>query len=288
MNEFIITNNLLQQNFLEVILQKLNFKAGIASCLFKLRYNPENQNLTLTEIAQRIIKSEKLVFEESGVNPIAARVTKRIIEIFQQEMQQDYIDIFANPSYQLTYRWLWEKNFPRMARSLAKNIANCAMSEIKMVEIETGRETRRFDIDEEVPDDNHHCIQLGKRYRLQMNFPYIGKSILVINEDGEGNNFLVCPSKAFAEVPYTLLSACLQLPPDDTKPGRAKSFKFITTGEEYFLVLVTEKPIELSWVNCESPAKDIQLNQQRMDEIFIKVGQQSNSQVFYKRFQVIS
>ncbi|MFB2768334.1 hypothetical protein ACE1AT_03435 [Pelatocladus sp. BLCC-F211] len=286
MNQIISNNHFLQKKFLETILQQLPFKGGIASCLFRLRYNPNNHNLTLTEIAQRIIKDEKQVFEESGINPIAARVTKKITETFKQEMQRDGIDVLENPDYQLTYQWLWEKKFPRMAWELSRNIALYALEELKMIDIETRRETRRLDLDGEIPPDNHD-IKLGQRYRLQINFPYIGKSILLINEDGEGNKFLICPSKAFAEVPYTLLSEGLHFPPDDQKPGRAKSLKFLTEGSEYFLALVTEKPIELSWVNWESPAKDIKLNRERLEEIFIQVGQQSGSQVFYKKFKVV-
>ncbi len=83
--------------------------------MFHLRCDHNNHNLTLTKIAQRIIKGEKQVFEESSINPIAARVTKRITETLKQEMQQDGIDILENIDCQVTYKWLWEKKFPRMA-----------------------------------------------------------------------------------------------------------------------------------------------------------------------------
>jgi hypothetical protein len=288
MNQIITTSNLLQKKFLEVILEELHFRGGIASSLFKLRYDPNNHNLTLPEIAKRIIQDEKQVFEESGINPIAARVTKKITETFKQEMQQDGIEFFENSSHQLTYQWLWEKKFPRIAWELSKTLAVYAVAELKMINLETERGTRKLDTgDNNMYKDNNHYIQLGISYRLQINLPYTGKNILLINEDGEGDKFLICPSKAFAEVPYTLLSDGLILPPDEQRPGRAKSLKFLTEGEEYFLAIVTEKPIELSWVNWESPARDIELNKERLEEIFIKVGQQSDSQVFYKRFQVV-
>ncbi len=57
-----------------------------------------------------------------------------------------------------------------------------------MIDIETRQETRKLDLDGEILPDNHD-IKLGKRYCLQINFPYIGKSILLINEHGEKINF---------------------------------------------------------------------------------------------------
>ncbi|MFM6542706.1 MAG: hypothetical protein ACKPH4_02310, partial [Microcystis panniformis] len=47
------------------------------------------------------------------------------------------------------------------------------------------------------------------------------------------------------------------------------------------------QPIELSWVNGESDPTDLILSQERLEEIFIKLGQQGNSEVFYKQFKVV-
>jgi hypothetical protein len=95
---------------------------------------------------------------------------------------------------------------------------------------------------------------------------------LLINETVEGNFYLFSPSRAFAYVPYTKLSEGLRLPPSE---GLARFFQYDAVGDEYFLAIVTEQPIELSWVNGESDPTDV------------KLGQQGNSEVFYKRFKVV-
>lgn len=167
-----------------------------------------------------------------------------------------------------------------------KHTAIYAPEELKMIDIKMREEIRGLDKGE-IPNDDSHCIKLGQPYRLHIIFPYIGKNLLLINEDAEGNKYLICPSKAFAEVPYNLLPERLYLPPNDQKTGRAKSFKFLTEGEEYFLAIITEETIELSWVNDKSFARDIDLNKERLEEIFMKVNKQNNTRFFYKKFKVV-
>ncbi|MHC5721065.1 MAG: hypothetical protein ACYTX0_55855, partial [Nostoc sp.] len=104
-----------------------------------------------------------------------------------------------------------------------KHTAIYAPEELKMIDIKMREEIRGLDKGE-IPNDDSHCIKLGQPYRLHIIFPYIGKNLLLINEDAEGNKYLICPSKAFAEVPYNLVPERLYLPPNGQKTGRAKSF----------------------------------------------------------------
>ena len=62
------------------------------------------------------------------------------------------------------------------------------------------------------------------------------------------------------------------------------SFKAV--GDEYFLAIVTEHPLSLSWVRPDSHPKDIVVDDKRLHEIFKLLGQQSNCYVFYKNFVV--
>jgi len=62
--------------------------------------------------------------------------------------------------------------------------------------------------------------------------------------------------------------------------------RFNAVGEEYFLAIVTEQPLSLSWVRPDSHPKDIVVDDKRLHEIFKILGQQQNSQVFYKTFVV--
>ena len=293
LNDTIGTRNLLQEAFLNRILQQLDIDSKIYSSLFTLRYHPKNQAAKLGEIAT-LIKGDKINFEEDSINTYAARVNDKILKVFKTEMEQDEIDvnsILNNPRgnrifpYELTYQWLWKKKFSRMGWELAKEIASPAVEELDMINIET---TKGMILKKDTffPDYNN-CIELENHYRLLINLPISNKYLLLINESVEGKKYLLSPSKGFANIPHTILSEGLYLPPDDQKKGRAKSLQYGTEGEEYFGVIVTEQPIDLSWVNSESDPIDLILNQQRLEEIFIKVGQQSNSEVFYKRFKVV-
>ncbi len=287
--------NLLQKAFLKEVLQHLDFTSDFSKYLFKLRYDPKNQTKKLISIA-KMIKNEYDPFEESCINTYAKRVNDRIVEVFKQEMLLDQVNIslISNNSrghpqnsispYQITYKWLWEKKFPRIGWELAKEIATPAFEGLNMVDIETAERGLNLDV---IPTDDGCCIKLKERYCLQVSLSCREQYLLLINESVEGNSYLLSPSKAFADVPYTVLSEKLCLPLNDGKKGRAPFFQYDAEGDEYFLAIVTEQPIELSWVHWESDRGDIILNQERREEIFVKVGQQSDSQVFYKQFRVV-
>jgi hypothetical protein len=55
---------------------------------------------------------------------------------------------------------------------------------------------------------------------------------------------------------------------------------------KYFLAIVTEQPLSLSWIRPDSHPKDIVVDDKRLNEIFKLLGQQHNCQVFYKKFAV--
>ncbi|WP_199248305.1 hypothetical protein [[Phormidium] sp. ETS-05] len=76
----------------------------------------------------------------------------------------------------------------------------------------------------------------------------------------------------------------LYLPDLDAK---AKSLMFEDLGEEYFLAILTEQPLELSWVRPDGNPHDFRVDEQRFQEIFQQIGRQWNARVFYKRFQVV-
>lgn len=285
-------NNKLQEAFLSRIVPQLSFNADTHNCLFTVRYHPQHQGKKLREIA-RIIKNDyKISFDEAGVNILAKRVNDKILKIFQQEIKQDGIIIPENrvSPYQITYQWLWTKKFPRMGWKLIQEIAKPAFEELNMIDIDIEGSKRGLGLDlgsDIISSENDNYIKIKTPYRLHINLPIQDKYLLLINESEAGEFYLISPSKAFANIPYTILSEELYLPPDDNKKGRAPFLRYTTTGNEYFWAIVTEQPIELSWIKWESDPRDIILNQERLEEIFIKIGQQSNSEVFYRLFRVV-
>lgn len=309
-NETKDSKNILQEAFLNFILQKIGIGSDICKALFMLRYNPKNKSKKLSQLAKIIIDDYGIIFQEDGINECASRVSKKILTVFKDEMQEDRIDVDSrlnnsrtgrpldnNNPFQVTYKWLWENKFPRMGWELAKEFAASASEQLNMIDIEKSvkleieRSFRRglnFDV---IPEDYGNSIKLMEQYRLLIDLSIKDKYLLLIDhsvdQENKRESYLLSPSKAFTDVPYTLLSEDLYLPPDDGKRGRASCLQYDAVGEEYFLAIVTEQPIELSWVHEECQARDIILNEERLNEIFVKVGQQSNSEAYYKRFQVV-
>jgi hypothetical protein len=310
--------DLLQKAFLNQILQNTGLiKNQDHSCLFQLLYHPKNQDKKRSEIVEIMKDKHNLHYTEATINEYAKRIRRIMVDVFKQAMIDDGLELSVNlittkyekkgkpqnsiEPHQVTYQWLWEKKFPRMGWELAKEVAAPACNKLTMLDINenfegekspnggasNGSSKRGLVMNGTVikpePDKGNY-IYLNKPHYLWVNLPDNGKYLLLINETVEGNFYLFSPSRAFAYVPYTKLSEGLRLPPSE---GLARFFQYDAVGDEYFLAIVTEQPIDLSWVNGECDPTDIILNQERLEEIFVKLGQQGNSEVFYKRFKVV-
>ncbi|MEL7417675.1 MAG: DUF4384 domain-containing protein [Cyanobacteria bacterium J06555_3] len=295
--------NCLQEEVLKQLSKSISSQqrlSEIQELCFLLRFNPQFKDLTHANIASRINKKQEGDFQEEGINRTVSAVAKKVCRTFKTEMITDGVELNSIESegsrkagspgnhsspYKLVYDWIWSKKFPRVAWELSKDvIAQWADQQIQMIPIAKERiEGRGFSFDE-IPDNDLN-IQLGERYRLQVNLGMKG-NLLLINEDKNGHKALICPSKAFAPSSQLSPTEAMYLPPDEDNRYRARSFRFEEEGEEYFLAIVTEQPLELSWIKPDLDPKDIYLNPIRLKEIFTKIGKQGNSRVFYKRFVV--
>lgn len=296
--------NCLQEAFLKYLSKSISSHKGlteIQELCFLLRFNPQNRELTHAKIATHINELQQGDFQEESINRTVSVVARKVMDTFEDEMRRvDEIDVELiearnhrrqgnpgrdNSPYELVYQWIWSKKFLRVAWQLSKDVlAKWADEQIQMIPIAMQRiEGRGLSFDE-IPDNDLN-IQLGERYRLQVNLNMEG-NLLLINEDKNGQKKLICPSKAFAPSSQLSPTEAMYLPPDEDNRYRARSFRFEEEGEEYFLAIVTEQPIELSWMRPDLDPKDIHLNPIRLKEIFTKIGKQGNSRVFYKRYLV--
>ena len=295
--------NCLQEEVLKQLSKSISSHQGlteIQELCFLLRFNPQLKDLTHANIASRINKKQEGDFQEGGINRTVSTVARKVCRTFEKEMIADGVELNSiesegsrkagspgnhNSPYKLVYDWIWSKKFPRVAWELSKDVvAQWADEQIQMIPIAKERIEERGLSFDEIPDNDLN-IQLGERYRLKVNLGIKG-NLLLINEDKDGQKNLICPSKAFA--PSTQLSPTepMYLPPNDRNRYLARSFKFNREGNEYFLAIVTEEPLELSWLKPDLNPKDIGLDTIRLDEIFIKIGKQGNSRGFYKKFFV--
>ncbi|BDA76346.1 hypothetical protein CAL7716_105120 (plasmid) [Calothrix sp. PCC 7716] len=286
---------MLQDAFLKRIQLQLypNRKGIYEEICFPLRWHPQNHENPHTFIEKAMGKQLNLNVEDKnfslGINMVVSRVADKILNKFKEEMiadefRVDQINQRGQPQdrgqtpYGVTYRWLWEKKFPRMAWDLAKEVAVPVRDQMEMIPY-----------DQPVPDPDERVIitripkeetlQKGKDYRLKLNL-YDTGYLLLINENVNGEKFLISPSKAYAEIPSCRLTEPLYLPPDDDKHRGPLAFD---TEEELFLAIVTDKEVKLSWINEKYYNEDVSLNEQRLLEIFEKVGKMSDYKA-YKRF----
>ena len=285
----------LQEQFLTDIIEKVLWRGRSDSqqwCCW-LRFHPKNYQNSNTDVAKQIKAELNGGFSGTNMSSTLAAVLKKIIEKFGDKMAGDGVQLADlqrergwSPKnsgelypWQIIYRWLWQVEFPRVGWKLANKMATCAMQELEMLDIQDVR--RDLDIDE-IPN-SENTVEKGKKYALAVNFQSEGY-LLLLNRGVTGNYYCLSPSQAFQPKGFFMPDNPLYLPDFDAV---AKSLKFMDVGEEYFMAILTEKPLNLSWVRPDGNPRDLQVNEQRFQEIFQQLGRQWNARVFYKRFQVV-
>ncbi|MTJ23870.1 hypothetical protein FJR06_22170 [Dolichospermum sp. UHCC 0352] len=283
---------MLQDKFLEQIKQQLypRRRETYQELCFPLRWHPQNVTQSQGFIEEQMRK--QLNVNIQGISQIISRVAYQIWEIFQEEMTADGFQLEntnqqgqprnENQSpYRVTYKWLWEKKFPRMAWDLAKEVAEPVKDELEMIPYEIPIPQDNRIITRHIPREE--TLQKEKDYRLKMNLPHTGY-LLLINESANGDKFLISPSKAFSQIPSCRLSQPLFFPPDNDTHRAPLAFG---TQKELFLAIVTKEEIKLSWINEDYRNEDVDLNEQHLFEIFQEVGKLSDFQVFQRSFGVV-
>ncbi len=284
----------LQERFLSDFVDKVlwNGRSDNERLCCEFRFHPQNYNQTNAELAKQINEQFK-GFPTTNMPGTLAAVVAKIKAAFGEQMAADGVESQElqrergwkpqKPGdrypWQVIYQWLWEVEFPRRGWDLATNLATCAMEEFQFLDIKERQRDLSFD---EIPTCEEN-IKINQEYALAVRLPLEGY-LLLLNRGSKGNYYCLSPSLAFQPKGACLPERPLYLPDFDAK---AKSLKFEHLGEEYFLAIITEQPLELSWVRPDGKPKDFQVNEQRFQEIFQQIGRQWNARVFYKRFQVV-
>jgi len=288
------TENSLQEQFLNDFTEKVLWRGRSDNqpwcCWF--RFHPKNYQKTNTQVAKQI-KEQLKSFPTTNMPATLAAVVKKIIEQFGDQMAADGVNLEElqrergwhpqNPGelypWQIIYQWLWQVEFPKVGWEWANKLANCALKEFKMLDIKDVQRDLDWD---EIPNCED-TIEKGKKYALTVNFQTQGY-LLLLNRGSKGNYYCLSPSQAFHPQGVCVPDTPLYLPDLEAV---ATSLKFMDVGEEYFMAILNEKPLNLSWVRPDGNPRDLQVDEQRFQEIFQELGRQWNARVFYKRFQVV-
>jgi hypothetical protein len=286
--------NALQQKFIEQLTGELfpgRRHSEPQKLCFQLRFHPLYREDNNDNIAKTISKKLNGGFSESSIAPTVSDVVKKLRGKFEENMKADGVLVDrlnagkGRPQdispWEIVYNWLWETEFPRRGWALSQEIATCALEELQMQPV--AEDTRR-DWEDDIPEVCGNTIQKGKPYRLQVELQQQG-CLLLINQGVSGTKYLLCPSKAFAPVCEIGAAAPMALPQKEAL--KKTPLTFGAAGDEFFLAIVTEQPLKLSWVRPESNPKDeTAISEERLREIFQKVAQQPSCQVFYRTFAV--
>lgn len=288
---------MLKDAFLELIQLQLYPKreGTYQEICFPLRWHPQNNEESHTFIEKAMGKQLNLNVEDKnfslGIDTVVSRVAYKIRDKFNEEMTADGFFVEetnqkgqpkdkSKTPYGVTYRWLWEKKFPRMAWDIAKEVA-VPTDKMEMIPY-----------DEEIPDPEERVaiehipkeetLEMGKKYRLKLNLRDKGYLIL-ITEDAKEKKFLISPSTAYAEIPFCSLTQPLYLPPNDDSKYRAP-LKF-DTEEELFIAIVTNEEVELSCItNKKYRNENIPLPDKDLLKIFEKVIKIPDCEVYKRSF----
>ncbi len=286
--------NTLQEKFIEEMTGVLfsGSKASEAQRLcFQLRFHPRNCGKEHPKIGEEMKQKLNGGFKEDSIFPMVSDVVQKVRGKFEDNMKADGVPVDklnagkgrpqGTSPWEIVYHWLWETEFPRRGWALSTQIATCALEELQMQPV--AEDTRR-DWEDDIPEVCGNTIQKGKPYRLQVELQQQG-CLLLINQGVSGTKYLLCPSKAFAPVCEIGTAAPMALPQKEAL--KKTPLTFGAAGDEFFLAIVTEQPLQLSWVRPECHPKDeIDISDERLREIFQKVAQQPSCQVFYKTFAV--
>lgn len=287
--------NRLQAKFLEDLTKELfppRQHSELQKLCFQLRFHPSYWRDEHPQIAANISKELNGGFSENSINPTVGDVVDKLKDKFESQMQADGVEVEKlNPGrgkpkespWQIVYKWLWETEFPRRGWQLSKEIAICAIEQLQMKPIQRSAELGRDLNVSDIPEICKDTIQKEQQYNLQVDLQQDGY-LLLINQGVSRKKYGLCPSKAYA--PYNKLtpSTPMYLPQPDALVKKPLIFK--ASGEEYFLAIVTDQPLNLSWIRPDSNPRDIVISDERLHEIFKLVGQQHNCLVFSKNFMV--
>jgi hypothetical protein len=116
-----------------------------------------------------------------------------------------------------------------------------------------------------------------------VNWQRENRYLLLLNQGTSGKKYCFCPSKGFA-ISGELSGEKMCLP---QKGSVARAIKFKEKGNEHFLGIVMEKPLDLAWLRPNNQDLVPSLDVGRLNELLEKLEIQGNWQLFYKSFEVV-
>lgn len=268
---------------------------------FLHRFDPENQFSKNKEIAKSIKEDMKGGYCLETMARTLRETINALVNQYEAEIKTDGINpeswINRKPgekgAWPEVYDWLWnhqylrwlEANSWQILQDQAKSTANW-LNFKTTEEIAALPETKCPSL-RMPPADTKPTISANKHLWMVVDLDFANSQLLLLNRSEQGK-CLLCPSFGYAK------NAAIQKPPillpqEDSWAGQTQQkFIFNELGQEEFLAIVLDQPLDLPWLTPRQEEAIPQWTAERIKELFEKLEQQDNWQVFYQSFEVVN
>jgi hypothetical protein len=221
--------------------------------------------------------------------------------LYEAEMRADGVDVDSllngkkgeKGTWEVVYDWLWNHKYLRWLEANSwKILQNKAKSDCPWIQFippqEIASKTRIPKRPSPPPSaqKSPSTIPVNEKLLMVVDLAYPNYQLLLFNRSAEGQ-YLLCPSLSFA--PKGLIDKPpILLPQKDSWADENQEwFTFEVLGEEEFLAIALEKPLNLDWLVPRDEDPLPECTGSRFKELFDKLEQQENCHVFYQSFEVV-
>lgn len=221
--------------------------------------------------------------------------------LYEAEMRADGVDVDSllkgkkgeKGTWEVVYDWLWNHKYLRWLDDNGwKILQNKAKSDCPWIQFisaqEIASQTRIPKRPSPPPSAQKvpPTIPVNQPLSMVVDLAYPNYQLLLFNRSAEGQ-YLLCPSLSFA--PKGLIDKPpILLPQKDSWADENQEwFTFEVLGEEEFLAIALEKPLNLDWLVPRDEDSLPECTGSRLKELFDKLEQQENCHVFYQSFEVV-
>jgi hypothetical protein len=289
---------------------------------FELRFNAQNLDvIKYSEIARMMDATERLrhPLSEAKIKKVKSKAVKTLKHQYAVETQaggmgkdsfwqavlqavSDWLwekKIFRwllKPSveqptdWQAVSDWLWEKNFSAWLWEQLVAKASLVADKLVLEEVdeETGLPLQDTRLVLPKLPSKEITVKQNIPYRLRVE-PEQSGHLLLLNRGTTRTLYCVCPWLGYAPVDEVSAEEPMYIPQEGSAAREQKMhLKYAEAGEEEMLALVTEQPLNLSWLSAIVEANVPSLNADHLLELSEQLQGQANYQLFSRKIVVES
>ncbi|MGB3510229.1 MAG: hypothetical protein WBA93_13520 [Microcoleaceae cyanobacterium] len=283
------------------LFEKENGQETDNEVLFRLRFSRDNYELpNQTDTAEKDI-NQLMTDKGRPITDIQRRLREKVIKILLDKylkeisgyLSEKELNDLKNPKrgqgniWQIAYNWLWDYKFTRWVET---NFWSClekrAEKNLDWMNLQNDAEmamVERLHIPKK--ETKPLKVSVEKPYWAFISLPESDGYLLLLNH-GVVSQCVVCPSQAFA-LDYQLEKIRL-LPQNHSLAYEEECrFTFNEVGEEKFVAIALEKPLDLAWLKPNEEEVAPELTGKRMQELWQELEKQNNWRVYSQQVEVV-